>query len=137
MEYQPQLPWEEGPALGRVAPSRRPAPAGAKAARSGRVRAGAAAAEPAPGGSAGRRRAPRGSGGTVSGTAASKGGARGRTTRARGTTAERTPAPAYVVDDAWRLDDATRRAGRRGLAQARAVLARSVGRADARDGHAA
>jgi len=37
----------------------------------------------------------------------------------------------FVVDEPWRLDDATRRAGRRGLAQARAALARAAAREDA------
>jgi hypothetical protein len=38
-----------------------------------------------------------------------------------------------VVDERWQLDDATRRAGRRGLALARAALAGAT----ARNGHAA
>jgi len=40
--------------------------------------------------------------------------------------------PFTVVEDDWRLDDRTRRAGRKGLADARAALAAAARRAERR-----
>jgi len=138
MEYQPQLPWEEGRALGRIAPSSDPAPvasegsarAGNRLARSG---AGTTKADRA----SQARQAPPGEAGSRAGRAAAKGRARTRGNRTRGATATPTPARAYVVEEAWRLDESTRRAGRRGLAKARAALARAAARDAAGGGHAA
>jgi hypothetical protein len=50
-------------------------------------------------------------------------------TKARTTTAT-APAGAHQGGDEWRLDESTRRAGRQGLAMARAALARAAARAD-------
>jgi len=40
--------------------------------------------------------------------------------------------PLRLVDDDWRIDEPTRAAGRRGLAEARAALAEATRRAKAR-----
>jgi hypothetical protein len=109
MEYQPRLPWDEEGTT-RRAPARGPrGPVGHRAGRGAKAAARGAAKAPRDG-----AKAPR-----VAATPAAAGG--------------RKPRPAFVVDERWQLDDATRRAGRRGLAEARAALARAA----ARNGHAA
>jgi len=40
--------------------------------------------------------------------------------------------PLRLVDDDWRIDEATRAAGRQGLAEARAALAEATRRAEVR-----
>ncbi len=42
--------------------------------------------------------------------------------------------PLRIVGDDWRIDDCTRAAGRRGLAEARAALAAAARRAEERHG---
>ncbi|HUO49424.1 MAG TPA: hypothetical protein VMU09_11350 [Acidimicrobiales bacterium] len=126
MEYQPELPWDEAPARRAT----RRTPAAPKADRGRRPARTAKAAD-----KAGRRPKDDDSGSAKPAARPGGAGRGGQTGRGVGRRSgvEAAGAPAFVVDEPWRLDESTRQVGRRGLAQARAALARAA----ASNGHAA